>query len=82
MLCPRCQHVNPPQAKFGPECGNRLVLTCAQCGTELLHRSERRCSELGWRMLQAMRAQNVDYAWVVAELNRRVNAHASRSVSS
>jgi hypothetical protein len=35
MQCPRCQHQNPPQAKFCLECGSRLASTCAQCGTAL-----------------------------------------------
>ena len=35
MNCPRCQHENPPQAKFCLECGTRFVLTCTKCGTEL-----------------------------------------------
>jgi class 3 adenylate cyclase len=35
MHCPRCQHENPPSAKFCLECGNRLAPTCAQCGTAL-----------------------------------------------
>jgi class 3 adenylate cyclase len=35
MQCSRCQHDNPPQAKFCLECGSRLALTCAKCGTEL-----------------------------------------------
>jgi class 3 adenylate cyclase/ribosomal protein L40E len=35
MQCPRCQHENPPQAKFCLECGARLALTCSKCGTEL-----------------------------------------------
>ena len=35
MKCPRCQHENPPQAKFCLECGTRFVLTCTKCGTEL-----------------------------------------------
>jgi class 3 adenylate cyclase/tetratricopeptide (TPR) repeat protein len=35
MQCPRCQHVNPPQAKFCLECGTRLALTCAACASEL-----------------------------------------------
>jgi len=33
--CPRCQHENPPQAKFCLECGTALALKCAACGTEL-----------------------------------------------
>src|SRR5712691_530106 len=35
MKCPRCQHENPPQAKFCLECGARFALACAQCGTQL-----------------------------------------------
>src|SRR5919106_6869998 len=35
MKCTRCQHENPPQAKFCLECGARLTLTCSRCGTEL-----------------------------------------------
>jgi class 3 adenylate cyclase/tetratricopeptide (TPR) repeat protein len=33
--CSRCQHENPPQAKFCLECGAKLALTCSNCGTEL-----------------------------------------------
>jgi predicted ATPase/class 3 adenylate cyclase len=32
MRCPNCQTVNPPEAKFCLECGNRLVV-CPSCGT-------------------------------------------------
>ena len=35
MRCPRCQHDNPPHAKFCLECGMRFVVACAQCGTRL-----------------------------------------------
>src|SRR5262245_60848840 len=35
MQCPRCQHDNPPQAKFCLECGARFALKCAKCGTDL-----------------------------------------------
>ena len=35
MNCPRCQHENPPQAKFCLECGTAFALKCAACGTEL-----------------------------------------------
>src|SRR6266404_7087828 len=32
MRCPNCQTINPPNAKFCLECGNRLVI-CPNCGT-------------------------------------------------
>jgi hypothetical protein len=35
MKCSRCQHENPPQAKFCLECATPLVLRCASCGTPL-----------------------------------------------
>jgi class 3 adenylate cyclase len=35
MKCARCQHENPPQAKFCLECGARVALTCTQCRSEL-----------------------------------------------
>jgi class 3 adenylate cyclase len=35
MKCPRCQHENPPQAKFCLECGARVGLTCTKCRSEL-----------------------------------------------
>ena len=35
MQCPRCQHENPPQAKFCLECGAPFAAACAQCGTQL-----------------------------------------------
>ncbi len=35
MQCPRCQHENPPQAKFCLECGARFANKCGNCGTEL-----------------------------------------------
>src|SRR5438874_11159191 len=35
MKCPRCQHENPPLAKFCLECGARVALTCTKCRSEL-----------------------------------------------
>ncbi len=35
MKCPRCQHENPPQAKFCLECGARVGLSCTKCRSEL-----------------------------------------------
>ncbi len=53
MRCPNCQTINPPNAKFCLECGNRLVVCpncgtvnlpiarfCIECGTQLQPRSE------------------------------------------
>src|SRR5947209_6155680 len=46
MKCPRCQHENPPQAKFCLECGARVVLTCTTCRSEL-PASAKFCLECG-----------------------------------
>src|SRR5262245_4928726 len=35
MNCPRCQHENPPHAKFCLECGVSLALTCPKCHSAL-----------------------------------------------
>jgi ribosomal protein L40E len=35
MKCPRCQHENPPQAKFCLECAAPRALRYANCGTQL-----------------------------------------------
>jgi hypothetical protein len=35
MRCPACRHENPAPAKFCLECGTRLVVSCANCRTEL-----------------------------------------------
>src|SRR5438128_3708542 len=35
VKCPRCQHENPPLAKFCLECGARVALTCTKCRSEL-----------------------------------------------
>ncbi len=35
MHCARCQHDNPPRAKFCLECGGRFIEKCSSCGTEL-----------------------------------------------
>jgi ribosomal protein L40E len=46
MNCPRCQHENPPHAKFCPECGARLAPVCAKCHSEL-PAGARFCSQCG-----------------------------------
>ncbi|MBI4193884.1 MAG: zinc ribbon domain-containing protein [Betaproteobacteria bacterium] len=35
MKCPRCQHENPPTAKFCVECAAPFVQACARCGTAM-----------------------------------------------
>jgi len=35
MQCPRCQHENPPKAKFCEECAAPLARTCSNCGIQL-----------------------------------------------
>ena len=35
MLCPACQHENPPEAKFCLECGSHFSLTCSSCNSAL-----------------------------------------------
>ncbi|HEY7870122.1 MAG TPA: adenylate/guanylate cyclase domain-containing protein, partial [Methylomirabilota bacterium] len=32
MVCPQCQHANPPGAKFCSSCGGRLAVACPACG--------------------------------------------------
>ena len=46
MKCPRCQHENPPFAKFCLKCGARLACVCAKCHGEL-PAGARFCSECG-----------------------------------
>src|SRR5213593_4418871 len=46
MKCPRCQHENPPQAKFCLECGARVALICTKCRSEL-PASAKFCLECG-----------------------------------
>ncbi len=35
MQCPRCQHENPPRAKFCEDRATPLARTCANCRTQL-----------------------------------------------
>ncbi len=48
MRCPNCQTINPPNAKFCLECGNRLIV-CPNCGTVNLPFA-RFCIECGTRL--------------------------------
>src|SRR5262249_13681079 len=34
MQCPKCQHQNPPRAKFCVECASSIIRRCATSGTE------------------------------------------------
>jgi len=44
MQCARCQHQNPPQAKFCEECATPLARTCSNCGNAL-SRTAKFCPE-------------------------------------
>ncbi|MBW1811864.1 MAG: zinc ribbon domain-containing protein [Deltaproteobacteria bacterium] len=47
MKCPKCQTENPDTAKFCVECGNKLEISCSQCGfSNLLGIDYCRSSEL------------------------------------
>jgi class 3 adenylate cyclase/tetratricopeptide (TPR) repeat protein len=35
MKCPKCQHENPPTAKFCEECAERLTIGCSNCGSQV-----------------------------------------------
>ena len=48
MRCPNCQTINPPNAKFCLECGNRLIV-CPNCGT-VNPPGARFCIECGTRL--------------------------------
>lgn len=48
MRCPNCQTLNPAQAKFCLECGNRLLI-CPNCGTANLPYAKF-CMECGTRL--------------------------------
>jgi class 3 adenylate cyclase len=47
MQCPRCQQEAPSDAEFCPECGAKLVVPCAQCGTPNApnHKFCKKCGE-------------------------------------
>jgi class 3 adenylate cyclase len=47
MKCPRCQHENPPTAKFCEECSAPLTRTCAHCGTQVSS-TAKFCSECAY----------------------------------
>ena len=34
MTCPQCKRPTPPDAKFCPECGVKLIAACPACGVE------------------------------------------------
>ena len=56
MKCPRCQHENPPQAKFCLECGARVALTCTKCRSEL-PAGAKFCLECGERVASQAAAE-------------------------
>ncbi len=54
MRCPNCQTLNPPNAKFCMECGNRLIV-CPNCQTLNLPRA-RFCIECGTSLAELTRS--------------------------
>src|SRR5512134_879989 len=46
MRCARCQHENPPQAKFCEECATLLGRACSNCGGRLVE-TAKFCPECG-----------------------------------
>ena len=51
MECPKCQHDNPPAAKFCLECGAKLEAVCPACG-EALPPTAKCCLECGHDLSQ------------------------------
>ena len=45
--CPRCQVEIPSDAEFCPECGAKLTVVCASCGTANLggHKFCKKCGQ-------------------------------------
>src|SRR5262245_30319977 len=56
MRCRRCQHENPPEAKFCLECGARFAQPCGKCGTELPP-GAKFCLECGQAVVDASTGQ-------------------------
>ena len=46
MKCPKCQHENPPEARFCEECSAPLARTCANCGSQASS-TAKFCSQCG-----------------------------------
>ena len=46
MKCPKCQHENPPEARFCEECSAPLARTCANCGSQASF-TAKFCSQCG-----------------------------------
>ncbi len=57
--CPRCQHENPPEAKFCLECGARLTLACSSCGSPV-PASAKFCLECGQPIASVTPARRFD----------------------
>lgn len=50
MQCPKCEYVNPEQAKFCNNCGQKLIGICAHCGTQNPEGANF-CSDCGSKLL-------------------------------
>ncbi len=52
MKCPSCQFDNAEDSKFCLECGNKLEITCPQCG-KALPMLAKFCNECGHNLIQS-----------------------------
>src|SRR5258707_1041251 len=65
MRCPNCQTINPREAKFCMECGNRL-LVCPHCQTVNLPRAKF-CIECGTTLVEQAQAHDLNYTQPLPE---------------
>jgi hypothetical protein len=49
VLCPKCEHLNPPGTKVCNNCGCHLFVTCQSCGARN-QRALSRCSSCGHQL--------------------------------
>src|SRR5579864_5378539 len=78
MRCPNCQTINPPNAKFCLECGNRLVV-CPNCGTVNLP-TAKFCIECGTPL--AHTAENVGNARGSSAIDTQISTGELNEVST
>lgn len=76
MRCPNCQTLNPPQAKFCLECGNRLVI-CPNCGTVNLP-AAKFCMECGTPLLQKAEIAQLPQSALFQQVSQPIQAFSDR----